>query len=317
MTALRWSRILRALGHQVRIEPQYRGQQCDLMIALHARRSHQSVRCFRRRYPTRPLVLALTGTDLYRDLGSSRSAQRSLKLANWLVTLQPLGIRRLPKSLRSKAMAIFQSAVCPKTSPHPRTDRFQISVIGHLRPVKDPLRAAIAAKLLPASSRIQIVHVGGALNTALANRAQRESRSGRRYRWLGEVSHSKALRILAQSRLLVLTSKLEGGANVIGEALACGVPVLSSRIDGSVGLLGPKYPGYFAVGDSRELARLLWRAEHDAKFLQRLRSQCQQRARYIRPERERRAWERLLRRATRDHVPAGRARSVSNRWRGK
>jgi len=306
VTALRWSRILRALGHRVRIEPQYRGQQCDLMIALHARRSHPSVRRFRRRYPTRPLILALTGTDLYRDLGSSRSAQRSLKLANWLVTLQPLGIRRLPKSLRSKAMAIFQSAVCPKTSPRPRTDRFQVSVIGHLRPVKDPLRAAVAARLLPASSRIQILHVGGALNTALAKRARRESRSGRRYRWLGEVSHSKALRILAQSRLLVLTSKLEGGANVIGEALACGVPVLSSRIDGSVGLLGPKYPGYFAVGDSRGLARLLLRAERDAKFLGRLRSQCKQRARYIRPERERKAWERLLRNATR------RSRSVGS-----
>lgn len=279
------------------------------MIALHARRSYRSVRRFRRSYPTGPLVLALTGTDLYRDLGSSRSAQRSLELANWLVTLQPLGIRRLRKSLRSKAVAIFQSAVCPKASQRPRTDRFQVAVIGHLRPVKDPLRAASAARLLPASSRIQILHVGGALNTSLAKRAQRESRPGRRYRWLGEAGHSKALQILAQSRLLVLTSKLEGGANVIGEALACGVPVLSSRIEGSVGLLGPKYRGYFAVGDSRGLARLLLRAERDDKFLGRLRSQCKQRARYIRPERERKAWERLLRNATRRSRPVRVAQS--------
>jgi putative glycosyltransferase (TIGR04348 family) len=269
------------------------------MIALHARRSYPSVRRFRRRYPTRPLVLALTGTDLYRDLGSSQSAQRSLKLANWLVTLQPLGIQKLPKPLRSKAVAIFQSAICPKTVKHPRNDRFEVCVIGHLRPVKDPLRAALAARLLPGSSRIEIVHVGGALDGSLARRAQRESRSARRYRWLGEVSHSRALRILAQSRLLVLTSKLEGGANVVGEALACDVPVLSSRIDGSVGLLGPRYPGYFAVGDSKGLARLLLRAERDAKFLRRLRNLCRQQARFIRPEREQRAWQRLLNSAMR------------------
>ena len=88
------------------------------------------------------------------------------------------------------------------------------------------------------------------------------------YRWLGELSREKALRLLSRCRLLALTSEQEGGANVVSEALAASVPVLSSRIAGSVGLLGEDYPGYFPVGDTEALARLLGRAETDADFYQ-------------------------------------------------
>ena len=58
---------------------------------------------------------------------------------------------------------------------------------------------------------------------------------------------------------MVLSSLSEGGANVISEAVAAGVPVLASRIDGSVGLLDD-YPGYFPVRDTAALARLLERS---------------------------------------------------------
>ena len=299
ITALRWAKVLRALGHRVKIEQQYGGANYDVMIALHARRSQASIRRFRLKHPDRPLILALTGTDIYQDLSWSRIAQRSLKLATRLVALQPRAIERLPKDLQSKAVAIFQSAVAPpKSSASVRDGVFEVCVISNLRPVKDPLRAAQAARLLPKDSRIRVLHVGGALDESLAKRARRESRVNGRYRWLGEVDHSQALRTLQRSRLLVLSSKLEGGANVIGEAVVCGVPVLASRIEGSVGLLGSEYSGYFEVGDTRGLARLLLRAERDSRFLRLLRRQCQQRARYFRPEREKAAWRRLLLSAT-------------------
>src|SRR5262249_6268440 len=48
------------------------------------------------------------------------------------------------------------------------------------------------------------------------------------------------------------------------------VPVLASRISGSVGLLGAKYPGYFPVGDTRALAGLLRQAEGEAAVYARL-----------------------------------------------
>src|SRR5207247_8682612 len=65
VTALRWARILKALGHRVTIAQQYDGAPYDLMVALHARRSFAAIACFQRLYPARPLIVALTGTDLY------------------------------------------------------------------------------------------------------------------------------------------------------------------------------------------------------------------------------------------------------------
>ena len=48
------------------------------MLALHARRSHASIKAFPRE---KPLVVALTGTDVYRDIHQSAEARESLELA--------------------------------------------------------------------------------------------------------------------------------------------------------------------------------------------------------------------------------------------
>ena len=115
-----------------------------------------------------------------------------------------------------------------------------------------------------------------------------------RYRWLGGRPRREALRLLAGCKLLVLSSLLEGGANVVSEALACDVPVLSSRIPGSVGILGPQYPGYFPVGDTAALAALLARAESDPAFLEDLRRRCEAVRPMLAPEVERESWARLI-----------------------
>ena len=163
-----------------------------------------------------------------------------------------------------------------------------------MRPVKDPFRTAIAARLLPPSSRIQVVHVGAALTKEMENSARIEAVSNPRYRWLGEVPRWKGLRTLARSRLLVLTSQMEGGANVVSEALACSVPVISSRISGSIGLLGEDYPGYFPVGDTQALADLLQRVEADETFYNTLKVWCNRLKALVQPNRESQSWESLL-----------------------
>lgn len=294
VTALRWTRILRGLGHAVAVETEYTGGRCDVLVALHARRSFPSIERFRREYPDRPLVLALTGTDLYGDLRSDADARRALDVADRLVLLQPLGLRELPDAARSKARVIYQSAAAPPGSHRPDPRIFEVCVLGHLRPVKDPLRAAAASRLLPPSSRVQITHVGAALSRGMTTAAEAEARANPRYRWLGEVPRWKGLRILARSRLLVLSSEMEGGANVVSEAVVAGVPVLASRIPGSIGLLGEAYPGYFPVGDTAALARLLRRAETDTGFYQGLRAWCAGIAPLFDPARERQAWTQLL-----------------------
>jgi glycosyltransferase involved in cell wall biosynthesis len=318
VTALRWARILRELGHQVTIELEYTGGPCDLMLALHARRSASAIARFACEHPGRPLLVALTGTDLYDDIHTSEQAQQSLELATRLILLQPMGISELPEPLRPKAEVIYQSATAPRRrglsletkvvsagpgvgvpTPPPRPgrparDAFEVCVLGHLRAVKDPFRTAMAARLLPTTSRVRVLHVGSALSEEMAEQARVEAESNPRYRWLGELPRWQALRVLARSRLLVLTSQMEGGANAISEALAASVPILASQISGSIGLLGAGYPGYFPVGDTRRLACLLERAETDPEYYETLRTWCARLAPLVDPARERRSWDALL-----------------------
>ncbi len=295
VTALRWARLLRQLGHRVTIRQDYAGERCDLLVALHARKSHAAIRAFHDLHPDKPLLVALTGTDLYEDLKTSAAARESLALATRLIVLQPQAIEALPKAQQHKARVIYQSVPAirnPQSAIRNRT--FRVCVIGHLRTVKDPFRAAEAARLLPAESRAQIIHLGGALDEVMAERARQEMQANPRYRWLGEQPRGRTRRWLALSDICVHSSRLEGGANVISEACVAGTPVLASRIAGNVGLLGTDYPGYFKVGATRELARLLWRAETDATFLQALREHVTGLAGKFAPELEREAWCALL-----------------------
>ncbi len=166
--------------------------------------------------------------------------------------------------------------------------------MGHLRPVKDPFRTEAAVRQLPKTSKIVVTHIGSALTEGMKHRAQTLTRRNDRYDWRGEYPRWRALQVLSRSRLLVLTSKMEGGANVVSEALACGVPVLSSRISGSIGMIGPSYPGFFPVGDTSALTNLLRRVEEDRGYYDSLVAACENQAWIVDPELERTSWRDLL-----------------------
>jgi len=203
VTALRWARILRSLGHRVEITQSYEGESHDLLIALHALRSHDAIKRFRCEHPDHPLIVALTGTDLYRDLSRSELARQSLELASRLIVLQPKAFDALPNHLHAKTRVIYQSVEPFPAIRNPRVPvrNFMICVIGHLREVKDPFRAAMAARLLPAVSRIRIIHVGGAMNEKMAERARREMQINPRYKWIGEQPRWRVRQILMRSQL--------------------------------------------------------------------------------------------------------------------
>ncbi len=281
------------------IRQRYEGEPYDLLIALHARRSWRAIARFRGLHPDRPIITALTGTDLYRDLNRIKTTQESLEAALRIVALQPKALVELRPSLRRRVRVIYQSvAAIPRRkaalSNHRRHRTFDVCVIGHLRPVKDPFRAALAVRRLPASSRIRVLHVGSAMTGAMERRARTEMNVNPRYRWLGEQPRRRVHNIMTRSDLCVLSSRMEGGANVLSEAIVAGVPLLASRISGSIGILGENYPGYFAVGDTVGLARLFMRAESDAAFLERLRAHCRKLVRLFDPVREEASWRRLL-----------------------
>ena len=302
VTALRWRRVLRALGHRVRIvDVGAPVGDCDLLVALHAKKSAGVVRRSQRDDPRRPIVVALTGTDLYRDVPRSALARRSLEMADRLVVLHPLGAKDLPKRVRSKARFVPQSSppVRRRSRRPSRVSRvLRVIVVGHLRPVKDPMRIVAALRHIPREVAIRVTHVGRALSPSMRRAAERAMRRDDRYAWIGERSPASTRAAIAASDVLALTSRIEGGANVLSEAIAAEVAVVASRIASSVGILGAKYPGFFRVNDDRALARLLVRAARDRRFVSALRRAGARRGAMLTPAKETAAWRALLAEAT-------------------
>ena len=271
--------------------------QCDGLLALHARRSAPSIQAWAEIFPDRPLVLALTGTDLYRDIHQERSAQNSLKVAQRLIVLQEQGPSEVPLQWRHKCRLVFQST--PQRNALPKTSRHLRAVmVGHLRDEKWPQVLFQAGRQITSDEGILIDHIGQALDPELGEMAEQTARECSHYRWLGGLTHAQVKGHIQRAHVLVHTSRIEGGAHVILEAICSGTPVLASNIPGNVGMLGTGYSGYFAPGDSAQLVEMLRelhpRNDSGAHRLNALQAQCSARAYLFEPRREQSALIDLL-----------------------
>ncbi|HET9470722.1 MAG TPA: glycosyltransferase, partial [Usitatibacter sp.] len=119
------------------------------------------------------------------------------------------------------------------------------------------------------------------------------ARAEPRYRYAGALPHGLARAAMKAAHLLVHPSVVEGGANVIVEAVTAGTPVAASRISGNVGMLGADYPGFFAPRDAAGLASLLVRALDHPRFLAGLGRACERREPLFQPRSEAAAISRL------------------------
>jgi putative glycosyltransferase (TIGR04348 family) len=292
-TAARWAAMLRGQCRVI-VQTAWDGEPCDVMIALHARRSAPSIASYRSTHPRGPLAVMLTGTDLYRDLPASIEAARSLDTADRIVLLQEDALGHLEPRWRRKSEVIFQSARV-LAAVAKRADRLDAIMVGHLRPEKDPATLFAAVKQLPGEARIGVRHIGAPLDAKLAVQARALQRRDDRYRYLGALPHGLTRSAIRRAHLLVHPSVMEGGANVIVEAITAGTPVLASRMSGNVGMLGANYPGYFEVGDASGLAARLVQAREDARYLKSLQAACNARRKLFTPATEMRAVRRLVR----------------------
>jgi len=290
-TAARWARMLRD-RYRVIVQTAWDGERADAMVALHARRSASSIAAFASM--TRgPIGVVLTGTDLYRDLGKIADTARSLDVARRIVVLQEDALRLLMPAWRRKAEVIFQSA--PRIAKRRATSRFlRCVVVGHLREEKDPLTVIGAIERLDPDVAIRVRHIGAPLDEDLGRAARAFAKRDSRYVYSGALSHGLTRAAIASADLLIHPSIMEGGANVIVEAVTSGTPVVASRISGNVGMLGAKYPGYFETGNPEALALLLRRCATDRKLLKQLRQACDHRAPLFRPTAESRAVHRFV-----------------------
>jgi len=293
MTALRWQGFLEELGYSVEVTESWSGGDASLLIALHAYRSHQSIVAFKKQYPSRPIVLILTGTDIYRDIANHNEVIQSMEMSDQLVVLQSSAVNSVPAHLRHKVQVIYQSVeIDVKDSVTKKS--FLVSVIGHLRDEKDPFCVVRSLPLLPADSKITVKHLGLAMNSQMKDQATHFNATIDRYHWLGEVSHADALKVLSNSCLMVISSRMEGGAHVVSEAIALGIPVIASDIPGNRGLLGEDYPGYYPVADENALATLLYRAENTPTFYASLQKHIDLRRELITPAREKQSIQDLV-----------------------
>ena len=291
-TAARWQRFLAPVA-DVHTALAWLGEPVDALIALHARRSADSIARFAQVHPGAPLAVVLTGTDLYRDIDGDASALHSLECASHVVVLQEEGLTRLAAAVRAKARVIVQSATAVHVASR-AAGPISLAAVGHLREEKDPLTLMSAARLLPDDAPIRIHHIGDSLDATLADAARRTMATCPHYRWLGGLPRTQVRRWIARSHALVHMSRIEGGANVVIEAVRSGVPVLASRIDGNVGLLGRDYGGYVEVGDAPALAQAMQRLAREPAYAAALTAQCALREPRFTPAAERRELRRLL-----------------------
>ena len=287
-TARRWAQMLR--GHaRTRILSHWplpgESTEAVAMLALHARRSADSIDAWASAHPAHGLAVVLTGTDLYQDIIDDATAQHSLALAQQLVVLQEMGPQAVPPPYRDKTRVMFQSTTTRKTLP--KNPKFlKAMMVGHLREVKSPQTLFQAARLLATRLDIHIDHIGVALETPLGVQARLAEADNPKYRWLGGVAHESTRWHIQRADVLVHCSRMEGGAHVVMEAVCSGTPVLASKVDGNVGMLGEDYVGYFAWGDAQGLTDLLVRCREDAAFLAHLRAQCEARSPLFHPAKE-------------------------------
>lgn len=289
-TAERWSRLLQKAGHQVLLLTEYTNESCDLFIALHAWRSHEVVTRFRTLHPKTPMIVVLTGTDIYdHQYRYPEQTYSAMDSADCLVGLHHQVHQDIPERYAGRLATVLQSADKPASGIENRQERFDICVIGHLRQEKDPLRAALAARLLSDGSAIRVLNAGKPYTSDWEQLAISEQEANPRFKWLGELDKPAIHRLMRSSRAMVISSLMEGGANVVSEACRAGLPVIASDIPGNIGLLGDDYPGYFNVGDEVDLAKVLQRAEQSPEFLSELSSRVIELASCFTPEAERAA----------------------------
>lgn len=304
VTAIRWANQFTELGHQAEVIAFVEGSHvdtlapdADVVVVLHARRCAGAAVAAKAEAPDRPLIVALAGTDLYKDLPNSAEARQALDLADALVVLQEHGLEHLASmnpAWFEKARVVHQSVQPKGLAHHPSEDTFTVVVLSFLRDVKDPLLAAKAARLLPSSSNVRVVHAGSAHSPEWEEQAMKELAENPRYEWLRELDAVAASELLASAHILACTSLLEGGANVVSEAIAQGVAVIGTDIGGNRGLLGNDHPGLVPVGDAEALSALINSLEQNPDQLAELTQRSKDRQWMTAPSHEQAQWQEVL-----------------------
>jgi len=109
-------------------------------------------------------------------------------------------------------------------------EQFTLLTVGHLVPVKAQELIIAALPLLPG---VRLVVAGDGPNRKMLEDLARDLDVAERVDFLGAVPQAQLRQHYGAADALVLASSREGWANVLLESMACGTPVVASRVYGT------------------------------------------------------------------------------------
>jgi glycosyltransferase involved in cell wall biosynthesis len=211
----------------------------------------------------RALVLGGVRSDGHYELRTAgRRAGLLLRFSDGLIA----NSNRAKENLLSRAVAAAKIAVIPNvidlaefdskaalpSGPWVPDDRVQVTAVGSLDECKrfDRFLEALvlARQREPAIFGVLAGRDTGA-GEALEKKAKALGLTPEHFRFLGEYSHVPAL--LSASRLLVLCSEYEGFPNVILEAMAASLPVVTTPVGDASRIVQDGITGYVVPGEDR------------------------------------------------------------------
>ena len=250
VTTCRIVELLNELGYLARGSHGFDGDPTDVLISLHSHKGAPAVDEFQRQFPEGKVIVLITGTDLYDDLPQGRG-MTTLHQADAIAIPYREARGGVLQEFDDQIHVVPSSLVIPEIEAKPEPDQFLITIVGHLRPVKRSFLTVEAVAAHPEWENVTVRQLGEALDQESLKTACDWEEKDRRYQWLGALPREESLALCARSSLTVNSSLSEAAPNALLEAMTLGVPILSSKIEGNIGLLGEDYPGYFD-GDSLE-----------------------------------------------------------------
>ena len=294
VTALRMKNLLAEGGLSVAIHE--RGDspiEAKCLIALNARKSAAEIFAFQERQSASVVVALLTGTDVNHPEMEDPCSDtiKALHQSDVIVSLHGGFSHRIPDELLGKTTVIYPSVRIPDTVRHFPTSEREVVIAGNFRDEKNPnLLIQAVGELVGESITFHAYGDGGSYQELLEKTADDYDD----FKLHGVQDHEVLLTKMQSASVLLNTSIEEGGANAICEAVAIGLPVVASKIDGNIGMLGQDYAGFFTSGDVGELAKLLRRIFAEKELYELLKQQVSKRAELFSYEREAAEWVALV-----------------------
>ncbi len=218
-----------------------------------------------------PVVLVLTGTDLYRDIISTKNSKkercfRSIQLASAIVVLHENAVSDLLKVVsfpRERIFVVLQSVVDFKkrTFLFKKKNHYKILLLSNIRKEKGIIVAISGflefQKNIDARTKFTLDHIGGVLDQGYFKKITNLLEGVKSVSFLGSIEKDKLQTMLASYDLLLHSSFIEGGSLVIQEAQNAGLPIIASDISCHAALLGSAYVGLHSVGSAKDVSEKL------------------------------------------------------------